>query len=144
MHSVIGIKTRTCKKSDYVFVYGLMKKTIFSLVSEFVKPNKEIFDKRFFSEYKKTVILMRGKRRVGLYELTDNGKILTISRILLSPAYHKKGIGKYLMNYFETLGHEKLQLSVWRNNPAVYFYKKMGYKITKKENNKYLMEKRIR
>ncbi|KKQ45899.1 MAG: hypothetical protein US63_C0009G0010 [Candidatus Moranbacteria bacterium GW2011_GWC2_37_8] len=103
MHKSIGIKTRTCKKSDYAFVYGLVRKTIFPLVSQFVKPDKKIFDRRFFSDYKKTVILLRGKRRIGLYELTVNGKILTISRILLAPFYQKRGIGKYLMEYFETL-----------------------------------------
>lgn len=143
IHYLIGVQTRICRKSDYVFVYGLVKKTIFPFVSQFVKPNKKIFDRRFFAEYKKTIILLRGKRRIGLYELTANGKNLTISRILLSPFYQKKGIGKYLMGYFETLGFNRIQLSVWKNNPAVGFYKNLGYKIIKKENNKYLMEKRI-
>lgn len=84
---------------------------------------------------------MRGKRRIGLYELTFNDEILTVSRILLSQAYQKKGIGKYLMKYFETLGYKKIQLMAWENNPAVGFYKKLGYKIVKEENHKYLMEK---
>ena len=144
MHNQIELKTRICRKSDYTFVYGLIKKTVFPLVSQFVKPDKAIFDKRFFSEYKKSVILMKGKRRIGIYELFPDKKNLTISRILLSPSYQKKGIGKYLMSYFETLGYDNLQLSVWENNPAVSFYKKLGYKIINKKGNKYLMKKIIK
>lgn len=137
------IKTRVCKKSDYNFVFGLVKKTIFPYVAKYFKPSKQMFDERFAKDYNKRVLLIKGKKRIGFYQLIPKDNKLDITGIFLSQTYQNKGIGRYLMHYFETLGYKKLELQVWENNPAYHFYKKIGYEVISKNQHKYLMKKII-
>ena len=62
-----NIKTRQCRKSDYTFVYKLIKSSLFPLIAEFQTVDKSKFDVKFWKDYKNMVILLRGKRRIGLY-----------------------------------------------------------------------------
>ena len=86
---------------------------------------------------------MKGKRRIGFYQITPKKDCLDIRRIFLSPAYQGKGIGKKFMDYFETLDYNRLRLQVWENNPAQHFYKKLGYIIINKKEHRLEMEKRL-
>tara|TARA_Y100000310_G_scaffold183659_1_gene183789 strand:- start:549 stop:992 length:444 start_codon:yes stop_codon:yes gene_type:complete len=144
----LGIITRKCKKSDYSFVFNLVKKTLWPYISRYIKPKKDKFDQGFFEDYrglgyKHITILMKGRRRIGFYQITPENNLLYIRRIFLSPAYQGKGIGKKFMDYFETLGYNKLKLKVWENNPAQRFYKKLGYIIINKKEHRLEMEKRL-
>ena len=132
---------RKCKKEDHKFVYNLTKKTLFPYIFQYFKPSKKRFTQGFNKDYKQIIILLKGKRRIGFYQLTPLNKQLDITRIFLSPNYQGKGIGSNLMKDFEGLGYKKITLQVWDNNPAVKFYKKIGYKRIKEENHKIHMEK---
>jgi len=144
MKNPFGIKTRRCTKKDYDFVYKLMKQTIFKYIAKYHKLDKKIFDKTFNEDYKNMTILMKGKRRIGLYTIKPKGNTLYINRLFITPTYHGKGIGKFLMEYFENLGYRRLTLHVWDNNPAFKFYKRIGYKVISKKSHKYFMEKVIK
>jgi ribosomal protein S18 acetylase RimI-like enzyme len=137
------ISTRQCKKIDYDFVFGIVKTMIFPFVKEYFSPDKKMFDERFARDYKERIIIMRGNRRIGFYQLTPGKDCLHVTGIFLSKTYQGKGIGKYLMEYFETLDFHTIRLQVWENNPAYNFYKKIGYNVVSKENHKYLMEKKL-
>lgn len=137
----IEIKTRRCRKSDYPFVFNLVKKTLFPYVAKYHKPSKKMFDERFAKDYKKRVILLHGKKMIGFYQITPKRNVLNVTGNFLIPSYQKKGIGKYIMKYFETLPFKKIRLHVWDNNPAYRFYKRLGYKTISKNNHKYIMEK---
>lgn len=141
--NIFKIKKRKCKKSEYDFVYRLMKTTLFPLIAKYQPIDKKKFDEKFFKDYAKMTILLRGKRRIGLYEIEEKQNHLYVSRIFLTPFYQGKGIGAQIMESFETLGYQKITLEVWENNPAVSFYKKLGYVVTKKQGHKYFLEKRI-
>ncbi len=145
----LGIITRKCKKSDHSFVFNLVKKTLWPYISKYIKPKKDKFDQGFFDDsrglgYKHIIILMKGKRRIGFYQITPKKDCLYIRRIFLSLAYQGKGIGKKFMHYFENLGYSKLRLQVWENNPARIFYGKLGYVIINKEEHRLEMEKKLK
>jgi ribosomal protein S18 acetylase RimI-like enzyme len=140
----IHIHTRPCKKTDYSFAFKLMEETIFPLVAVYFPPSKSMFDERFARDYHERVILMHGKRRIGVYQLRPTGKSADISGLFLTKDYRGRGIGAALMQHFETLGYDTLKLEVWDNNPAYTFYKKCGYKAIGKRKHKYLMEKKLR
>jgi len=135
------LNTRCCRRSDHDFVFSLVKETLWPYIAVFFQPSKKMFDERFTEDYRQKVILLRGSRRIGYYQLGYDGKYLVINGIFVSPAYQRRQIGSYLMNYFETLGYKKFKLQVWENNPALFFYKKLGYKKVGKKNHKILMEK---
>ncbi|PIR78300.1 MAG: hypothetical protein COU28_02370 [Candidatus Magasanikbacteria bacterium CG10_big_fil_rev_8_21_14_0_10_36_16] len=142
------INTRNCQLTDKKFILDLYQKTLFKYVAKYYKPSIEMFSERFYSDYKERKILLRGKRRIGLFQLSKKENKLLITGLFLSPSYQKKGIGKFLMNYFEDNAKknklETIELSVWDNNPAKDFYKKCGYKIESKKKHKYLMTKNIK
>ncbi len=139
----ITFTTRGCKKTDYSFVFGLVKKSLFPFVAKYYQPDKAMFDERFYHDYKERTIILRGKRRIGFYHLVPQVGVLHVKGIFISSAYQRKGIGQFLMRYFETLGFKRILLEVWENNPAYRFYRKWGYCVFKKKNHKYFMEKRL-
>jgi ribosomal protein S18 acetylase RimI-like enzyme len=147
MKNPFGIREKRCTKQDYSFCYNLTKKTLFPYISKFVKPDKKRFDNDFKKGYRQIRILMKGQRKIGLYHITKDDRernTLYVVRVFLSPAYQGRGIGRFLMDYFETLGYRKIKLQVWENNPAFKFYKKLGYRVKQKKDHRYLMEKVLR
>ena len=143
----IEIKKRTCQITDRKFVLDLLKKTLFHYVSKYYKPSVKLFDERFYQDYKERKILLRGTRRIGFFQIKKENQKLIINGLFVSPAYQSKGIGKYLMNYFEEITKQEklkiIELQVWDNNPAKYFYKKCGYKVVSRKKHKYTMTKNI-
>ncbi|MFH1064208.1 MAG: GNAT family N-acetyltransferase [Candidatus Woesearchaeota archaeon] len=142
----LGIIVRQCRKEDHDFVYRLALQ-IKPYVEKLTRWDRKYFDDDFKRTYKSGAILLRGKRRIGMFQLKHNFTNIYIARIYLSPAYHGQGIGKALMQYFETVAAErhkrKIHLHVWKGNPAIRFYRKLGYRTIEDKNNKILMEKRI-
>ena len=139
---------RTCKTTDRNFILNLFKKTIFNHISKYYNPNIKMFDERFYSDYKEKKIILRGSRRIGMFQLSERNNRLAITGLFLSESYQGKGIAKYLMNYFEEFANSKkyseIELLVWDNNPAKNFYKKLGYKTKSKKDHKYLMVKSLK
>ncbi|MDP2925753.1 MAG: GNAT family N-acetyltransferase [Nanoarchaeota archaeon] len=81
------------------------------------------------------------------FELFNHGNKCEISFILVKKEFQRKGIGKQLIDYVKEKFHKKsniIFLEVLKENPAVNFYKKLGFNIIQEKNNKYLMEKRLK
>ena len=142
------ILCRTCKTTDRNFILNLFQKTIFIYISKYYEPSIKMFDERFYSDYKEKKIILRGSRRIGMFQLSERNNRLAITGLFLSETYQGKGIAKYLMNYFEEVAkankYSEIELLVWDNNPAKNFYKKLGYKIDSKKDHKYLMVKSLK
>jgi ribosomal protein S18 acetylase RimI-like enzyme len=98
-----------------------------------------IYIKDFGNETDCGVIAEQGGKAVGAAwtriilgygNIDNNTPELAISVL---PEYRGQGIGNMLMNsLFELLykyGYKRTSLSVQKNNPAVQFYKRLGYKI---------------
>lgn len=137
-------KTRKCKKSDWKFFEKIIKGTLLPYIAEYFPPHPKVVREGFERDWKEIVILIRGKRRIGFYQLKPSGNSVDIVKIFVSPSYRGKGIGKRLMENFEKLPCKKLTLQVWENNfPAKKFYERLGYKAVKKEGHKIHMEKNL-
>ena len=67
------------------------------------------------------------------YEIKKNKSNIRIHKLYVHHEQQKKGIGIALLNYAIDLGREnrmtQLDLFVNRTNPAVHFYKKIGFSI---------------
>jgi ribosomal protein S18 acetylase RimI-like enzyme len=65
-------------------------------------------------------------------------KIVKLHKIYVDPSRHGKGIGKsmlqYIMNEISLKGLTYLELNVNRQNTAIGFYKKLGFKIIAEED----------
>ena len=87
----------------------------------------------------------------------DNPLIFHLNKIYVRPNQQGKNVGKqildYVINETKNAGATSLQLNVNRNNKAIDFYKKQGFRIIRVEDidigegffmNDYVMEKKIR
>jgi len=69
----------------------------------------------------------------------NQGKIAVIHRLMVHPKYEGKGIARDLVEFIEKLarenGYTALRLDVFSQNlRAINFYKKQGYKVSRKVN----------
>ena len=134
---------RACRETDYRFFMDLIVKTLKPYVEEYQKFDHEYVRDSFRQTWPQMKMIMSGSRRIGFYQIEGHEDTLMVKRIFLSPAYQKKGIGKRIMKEFENLGYKRIRLEVWDNNPAVDFYKNLGYKVKKKEGHKVHMERSL-
>jgi len=73
------------------------------------------------------------------YELNYQGLAKTkLHKIYILPEAQGKGLGKILINHVAEIAQENrstvLSLNVNRNNPATYFYEKIGFRKVAEEN----------
>ncbi len=134
--------TRVCRQSDYRFYYVIMKETMFPLISQYKKLDMHFFRSTFLKSYSQIQILLRGKKRIGFFQLTPKkSSTLDIEKIFFSKGYRGKGYGTAFFEALESQGYKRLILQVWENNPARKLYKKLGFTQIKKKDHKITMEK---
>lgn len=88
------------------------------------------------------------------YILREDNRIC-IPKIYVKPDTHGKGIGKLLLQEVEKIAQKNkldfIELNVNRKNPAMYFYKKIGFELHEKVDiaigkywmNDYVLRKQI-
>ena len=152
------MRIRKFKKEDAVKVSRLICKTQREILSKYY-PKKVI--ESFCSWSKPSDILKKSKKR-DYYVAVEKGKVLGVNGIeksmiktmFVNPKYHKKGIGKKLIENIENVARKRKikKLKVGSTTFAEKFYKKCGYKRIKKDKwehngvkfNVIVMEKSIK
>lgn len=87
------------------------------------------------------IIAWQGERAVAFasYSATGTTNHYRLHKIYISTALQGKGIGQqllvYICNEITAKGALSIELNVNRNNKAIQFYKKMGFDITREEDN---------
>ena len=73
--------------------------------------------------------------------IRQENNIINIPKIYVKPEAHGKGIGKLLLQEVEKIAQKNkvgfLELNVNRKNPAMYFYKKLGFELYEKADIAY-------
>jgi len=92
---------RRCRLKDYDFVIGLIRESLFPLVSAYFKPDEEMYKQRFENDYKERTILFLDKKPIGFYQLRQNNQNLEVKGLFLVKDFRGKGIGYKLMKEFE-------------------------------------------
>lgn len=152
-------KIRLMKEADYRILEGFLYHAIFVPEGK-SEPPLDVINKPDISIYIKDfgkqkgdlgVVAVRGDKFVGAawtriipaYGHMDN--VTPELAISVSPEYRGLGIGTKLMNaLFNSLrkeGYKRTSLSVQKENPAVRFYERLGYKVIENKHEDYLMVK---
>jgi ribosomal protein S18 acetylase RimI-like enzyme len=143
------MKIREITKADYPVLDDFLYHAIFVPVGEEYPPRDIIYTPEIYIYIKDfgldsdcgvvaecpdtgKIVSAAWTRIIPAYgHLDENTPELAISAL---PEYRRQGVGTKLMNrLFELLrerGYKRTSLSVQQNNPAVRFYKRLGYKIT--------------
>ncbi len=134
---------RPCTLDDRAFVNGLVRETIFPLVSAFETPDTAPLEERFTHFYARHTLLLDGDTPFGFYWVEKEADVLHIRRLFLAGSHRQQGIGGRLIRRFETLGAGTLRLEVWENNPALAFYERLGYQAVAMNDHKIVMQKTL-
>jgi len=159
------IIVRPIRKEEYLLLEEFLYHAIFIPEGEEMPAKNIIYDPEIYKYIKNfgikndygmiaevggKVVSIAWTRVIGAYGFIDSATPeLAISTL---PQYRGQGIGEKVMNkLFEELikrGYKRTSLSVQKNNPAVRFYKRLGYKITHEKldhvgNEDYLMIKEL-
>ena len=134
---------RLCTLDDRAFVNGLVRETIFPLVSAFETPDPAPLEERFTRLYARHVLLLDGDTPFGFYWVERKTDVLHIRRLFLAASHRSRGIGGRLMRRFEAMGAGALRLEVWENNPACAFYECLGYQAVATHGHKIVMQKTL-
>ena len=141
------MQVREIAKTEYPLLEGFLYNAIFIPEGVEPPPHEIIFEPEIYvyikdfgletdcgvvAEHDGKVIGAAWTRIIPAYgHINDKTPELSIS---ILPEHRSKGIGTMLMNrLFELLrerGFKRTSLSVQQNNPAVRFYKRLGYRIT--------------
>jgi len=144
------ITTREIKKTEYSLLEDFLYNAIYIPEGEKYPPREIIFEPEIYvyisdfgletdcgvvAEHDGIIIGVAWTRIIPAYRHLDNDTPELAISVL---AEHRgQGVGTLLMNSLFGLlrerGYKRTSLSVQQNNPAVRFYKRLGYKITDKK-----------
>ncbi|QQG52757.1 MAG: GNAT family N-acetyltransferase [Candidatus Falkowbacteria bacterium] len=130
------IKIRRGTQADLRFVCDLSRRNM----EEYTKEIWGGWDGSRFKanlNLKRLKMIIKNNRRAGFFDVENRGQESYLHNIQLSRPLHGKGLGKILMEKIEAAekkaGTKRMIASVFNNNPAKEFYKKIGYQIIKRE-----------
>lgn len=133
-------------KKDISFLVNIRKKLIWPFVKKYFLPDEKMLRNRFSNKLNDKIIL-KSKKRIGTISIENKNEIAYLSALLIEEKYQGKGLGKYLIEYVQKVSKKKdcklIELDVWENNPAVNFYKKLGFKKISKKSHKIKFQKEL-
>ena len=144
--TILPLTIRNCTWQDYRYCYTLTKKNMFHYFEKYCggwKPNgfRDNFNPRH------TKMIIKNQRRIGYYVVKIKKSVHYIDNIQISASMRGKGLGAYILNIIEkqTLRskNHRIQLTVFKDNPARRLYERLGYKIIRDKGSSILMQKRI-
>jgi len=143
----MNIKIREIKETDYPILEKFLHNAIYMPPGEEFPPFEIIFDPEIYIYIKDF-----GKKDDCGVVAEVNDKVVGIAWTRIIPAYGNidentpelaisvlskfRGLSigtmmmEYLFNLLRKRGYARISLSVQQNNPAVRFYKRLGYEIT--------------
>jgi len=141
-----SIEIKKATEKDYPYCYKLDKTNMLEYVNKHWGGwNPKIFKKDF--DPKNTKIILKNNRRIGYFVVLEKPKFWYISNIQISPRLMGKGLGSYIMKLIEKqvskTNKPKIQLEVFKDNPAKRLYERFGYKIIEDKGSSVEMKKKL-
>jgi len=135
------MKIRTLRKSDIEPAIKLFTKSYDEfLAPSFTKQGRKFFEKDLVKRLREKLsrknavyyVALIGSRLIGVVGGGFRAKKAYVDSLAVDTRYHKKGVGRKLMDKAERAFYKKTKkLRINSSTYAVYFYKKLGYKKTK-------------
>ena len=103
--------------------------------------NEEALKEQIINKQHQFILMMDNYTPIGyasfsVKDMSEN-KAYRLHKFYLQPEYHGKGLGKKMMHHIiarvEDAAGTSIQLNVNKYNPALNFYKKLGFSIISEE-----------
>ncbi len=142
----LKLNIRKCTDNDYQFCYNISKRNMSPYINKHWGGWKPKMFNKYFNKGNIRIVEYRN-RRIGLYAFEFKKDHSYINSIQISRQFRKKGLGTLLMNLMEKESKErklsKIQLGIFKENPAIKLYERLGYKKIKDCSSSIIMEKKI-
>ena len=140
---------RPYTKDDLEFVYQAKKEAYKYYVEKFWGAWNEEKQRSFFTDFIKKVqdtlsILEHEGTSIGLYHGNMiNQNTYEIGNIIVIPSYQGKKIGTdILLNVIKKYPKLKMHLQVFKSNPAINLYKRLGFELVGETRTHCIMERK--
>lgn len=102
---------------------------------------QSFFDDFISNAYRNMSIIMDGDRRIGMMNWHITEAFFELENICIVPEYQGKGIGSAVLEeLLETCGYSVIKLQVFKKNPAIDLYRRLGFTVTGESEYHYQME----
>ena len=146
---MIPYTLRPYTPSDFEFVYQTKKEAYKDYVERFWGVWDEEKQQSFFIDFirkvQDTLLIVEYRGiPIGIYHGSVIGQdTYEIGNIILIPQYQRKGVGKdILSNIIKGYPHFKMRLQVFKGNPAIHLYEKLGFAIVDNTQTHNIMERK--
>ena len=142
----LNLTIRKAILQDYQFCYRIAKRNMSYYIEKYWnKQISEIYRQAF--DYNNTWIVIYDKKRVAYFRIKTEPKFLYFEDMQVSGLMRGKGVGTCLMKLIEKKAFQKninkIQLTVFKSNPAKKLYQRLGYKVIQDKKISVLMEKKL-
>ena len=145
---MLPYKLRSYTQADYEFVYQAKKDAYKCYVEEFWGAWDEEQQRSFFADFIKKVqdtlsIVEYEGTSIGLYHgnLMDHDTY-EIGNIIVIPSYQGNGIGSdILTKVIQNNQKLKMHLQVFKDNPAINLYRRLGFVVIDETRTHLIMER---
>lgn len=134
------------KATDKYFTEKLIRENMGPYYKELrIDWDQDLFDKNWdaFENY----ILLVDFKPVGVLRLSHDHFAYYIRDLQVDHRWQSKGIGTKAIEYAVEIARNRrfklLRLRVFRTNPAVLLYERMGFRIRKTEDETHYMERKV-
>lgn len=145
---VLPYQLRHYTQGDFEFVYQAKKEAYQSYVEKFwgfwdEEKQRSLFID-FIQKVQNTLLIIEyNGTPIGLYQGgIINSTTYEIGNIIIIPQYQGQGIGKdILINMLQEHFKLKIRLQVFKGNPAIDLYKKLGFTVADENRTHLIMER---
>jgi len=145
---MVKYSLRPYTKDDSEFVYQTKKEAYQYYVEKFWGVWDEKKQRSFFADFIKkvqdTLLIIECERKaVGLYHgnMMDQDTY-AIGNIIVIPSHQGHGIGTdILKNVIKDNSKLRMHLQVFKENPAITLYKRLGFSVVDETQTHYIMER---
>lgn len=141
------LEYRNYEPKDFSFVYELKKECYYPYVSQIWGWEEEL-QRELFATFMETAceqmaMVLADSTLAGMVNWTvaEDGSCLEIQNICLQSRFRNKGIGTgILKRMIQESSYPCIKLQVFKNNPAIALYERLGFVIAGESENHYQMK----
>ena len=137
------ITLRTASAADEGFLVQLRRVTMYQVVTNHFLWDDEAQHQRVMLNYESARVIRMGNLEIGLFKVVYSASEVHLSQIQLMPKYQGMGIGTKLISVLQTGCTQTkmpITLHVFRSNPALRLYLKLGFNITSSDADGHMMQ----
>lgn len=146
----MDIKLVKIKADEFDSLFSVVKQAIYAHVDAVFGWNDDVQRKRLMNDYESNWFnwIYQEGQRVGMLCFKPYDNALHVHLLVVFPEFQNQKLGEKVMNYVHhqacLQGRGSITLSSFvRNEPAVRFYKSLGYRVIGRDENFYSLSLQV-